>query len=136
MRDRMAAGEARKPVNTFGVSRGVANVQATRIKGVAGQQDSRPPIVKRNARRLMARNRNNIEHAVAEIDRADVGRPMRNPEEGADRRSIAADHFRTGTTHKLAIAGDVIAVRMTVRDDETEGALSAARQDVPNQRID
>src|SRR4051794_15006649 len=89
VRDTMCPHERSEPRDADRKCRGVTNVETPRIKGVAGQQYSGAPIVKRDARRLMSRNRQHIENASAEVDRSGVGWPTRDPEKRAHGSSVS-----------------------------------------------
>src|SRR5205085_7411646 len=84
--------------------RRVANVQATRIERVSREQDAGAPIVHRDARRLMSWNGENIEHAVAEVERRGVGGPVCDREERADRGGVAPNERDVRAADELGIA--------------------------------
>ena len=75
--------------------------RSTGIKRVTGEQDSGAPIVERDARWLMTRNRKHVEHPAAEIDDSSVGRPASDVEERTyrapchDRRRPCSGDART-----------------------------------------
>src|SRR6185503_10531612 len=72
----------------------------------------------------------------AEVDRADVGRPLPDAEERPHGCGIASHHRSARSTDELAVAGDVIAVGMTVRHYKIQRRVTVAGQPGSRERVD
>ena len=118
VRDRMVRDEIVEAIDAVRERRRIAHVEPAGIERVAREEDPGAAIVHCDARRLVAWNRKDVQYAPAQVDRSTVGGPMRDAEESAHRSCVAADENGIGTVNELRVAGDVIAVRMAVRDDQ------------------
>src|ERR1051325_2431409 len=70
VRHRLILGELHHAPRAGEVRGKVADVQTSRIEVIAGEQDAGPAIVVRHVRGLMARDRDHVDDALAEIDGA------------------------------------------------------------------
>ena len=104
-----------------GCERGkIEDIEPARIKRVAGQQDAGPAIVERDAKRLMARNRNHVQHAPAEVNRAMIGWPVANAVSLCGSFHRQRNHGYIWLSDKLLVTGDMIVVAVRMRHNQRD----------------
>jgi len=130
--------EASEAVDAQGERSSIANVQSSGVERVPSEQNASASVVHGDARRLMARNRDHIQHATAEIDRPEVFRPAPNAEERAHRRTVATYDCGPWSTHELAVTRHVVAVSVAMGDNECHRLACAPvpREPRPNESVD
>ena len=69
----------------------------------------------------MSRNRNHVEHALAQINMPNSIRPFVDREKLARTLDRQRNHVYVGHASKPGVARDVVAVRMGMRNDERNG---------------
>lgn len=132
----MGARKPREPLDASRERGRVSDVQSAGIERVAGQQHAGAPIVNRNTGRLMSGDRENVEHATAQVECGRVVRPAANAKERTHRGGVTSNDRRSRASDELRIARDMIAVTMTVRDDEIDRLSVMSSEPGPDERVD
>jgi len=81
MRHNFAFGKTNQALGACHERRKVAHVQAAGIEAVACEQDASLAVVISQTQDVVAGNRNHVEDAVAEVEPANIFRPMGDAEE-------------------------------------------------------
>jgi hypothetical protein len=88
------------------------------------------PVVDRNRRRLVPRNRNDVEDAAAKIQRHLLVRPARDTEERLHVFRFLPDHRRVRLPFELGIASGVIVMGVRVRHEQAHAGLPVSLRPV------
>jgi hypothetical protein len=76
------------------IRRKIGDVQTTGIQMIAGDQHAGFSIVIRDVCRMVSRNRKHVDHAIAQIDRANIRRPLGDSESFLVRLNRRRNHRR------------------------------------------
>lgn len=86
--------------------------------------------------RLVAGQRDDVQHPAAEVERGAAARPAGQTEEVAHRRDRVPDDRGEGPIAELGVAGDVVAVRVRVDDEQLVSLARMGGQPLLEQRVD
>src|SRR5579864_4297607 len=85
------------------------------IEAVAGKQNSSLTIIEGDAQRIVAWNRDDVDRPVSEVDLSGIVRPFPYAKKPLHASHVEGHHGHAFHPLELAVAGDVISVRMGVR---------------------
>src|SRR5262245_11396718 len=115
MGDDLPVSKVDQALDAVGKCGRILHVQPSWIQGVPGEQNAGLPIVNGNRRGFMTGNWNDIQNAVAEIVRDDLGWPAPKTKESLHGNGLWIDHRGVGKGFQIRIARSMIAmgVRMS-----------------------
>lgn len=136
--DRVALRESSESVDARVERRELGNrhVEAAWIDHVAGKQQARARIIDHDVPRLVPRRGDDVESAPAQIEVADLVRPVRDMEVGRNVFRLQAHDVSVGPIAEFGIACMVIAMAVRMRDHQSDRTLAVFRLPFVNQPID
>ena len=112
------------------------HVQATGIKDVTRQKDLQSGVVNHDVGDLVPWGWNDAEGTTTKIELANLVRPVLDAEETGHVRGLEPDDDGVGTVSKCAIACDMVAMTVAVRDDERNRSAMMRGQPVCDEAVD
>ena len=116
--DRVGGRELGHPVQARDERGHVADVEAARIDGVAGEQEPRCRVVHGDRRVMVPRGAGHVQRPAAQVERDDLLRPSSEAEELANGGHAMPHDHGARPARELAVARHMVAVRVRVGDDE------------------
>src|SRR5580698_6942613 len=134
MGDRLALGEINKPFNARLEGGEILDVEPARVHGVPGEQNAGIAIIESNAHFAVARDRNNVDDASAQVNLTNFAWPIPDSEEFPGRLDLGRDE-RDGNVriverlHSVVSPG-MVCVLVSVGDDQRNAGTAIALEPV------